>query len=85
MILDGASDDEQQAERIVRTAEQKFGGNPGQVMFLVRNGAEEEHSRFIPFASQNDGDWKQLHDQATSDIVVAHSWFRSLSGLDYSS
>ncbi|MBO5814421.1 MAG: phage portal protein [Alistipes sp.] len=85
MILDGASDDEQQAERIVRTAEQKFGGNPGQVMFMVRNGSEEEHSRFIPFASQNDGDWKQLHDQATSDIVVAHSWFRSLSGLDYSS
>ena len=26
-----------------------------------------------------------MHDQATSDIVVAHSWFRSLSGLDYSS
>ncbi len=85
MILDGATDDEQQAERIVRMAEQKFGGNPGQVMFVVRDGTEEEHSRFIPFASQNDGDWKQLHDQATSDIVVAHSWFRSLSGLDYSS
>jgi hypothetical protein len=85
MILDGATDDEQQAERIVRMAEQKFGGNPGQVMFVVRDGTEEDHSRFIPFVSQNDGDWKQLHDQATSDIVVAHSWFRSLSGLDYSS
>ena len=36
-------------------------------------------------ASQNDGDWKSLHDQATSDIVIAHSWFRSLSGLDYTS
>ena len=31
-----------------------------------------------------EGDWKLLHEQATSDIVVAHSWFRSLSGLDYS-
>ncbi len=86
MILDGVTDDEASAERVMRTAEQRFGGNPGQVMFVVRNGgAEEEHSRFIPFAAQNDGDWKQLHDQATSDIVVAHSWFRSLSGLDYSS
>ncbi|MBQ7342944.1 MAG: phage portal protein [Alistipes sp.] len=85
MILDGGTDDEQQTERIVRTAEQKFGGNPGQVMFVVRNGTEDDNSRFIPFVSQNDGDWKQLHDQATSDIVVAHSWFRSLSGLDYSS
>ena len=33
--------------------------------------------------SQNEGDWKSLHDQAVTDIVVAHSWFRSLSGLDY--
>ena len=85
MILDGATDDEQQAERIVRTAEQKFGGNPGQVMFVVRDAPETDNSRFIPFSAQNDGDWKELHDQATSDIVVAHSWFRSLSGLDYSS
>ncbi len=85
MILDGGTDDEQTTERIVRTAEQKFGGNPGQVMFVVRNGSEDDNSRFIPFASQNDGDWRELHDQATSDIVVAHSWFRSLSGLDYSS
>ena len=85
MILDGAADDERQAERIVRTAEQRFAGNPGQVMFVVRDGAEDDNSRFIPFASQNDGDWKALHEQATSDIVVAHSWFRSLSGLDYTS
>ena len=26
-----------------------------------------------------------IRDRATSDIVIAHSWFRSLSGLDYSS
>ena len=85
MILDGGTDDERQTERIARAAEQKFGGNPGQVMFVVRSDTEDDNSRFIPFASQNDGDWKDLHDQATSDIVVAHSWFRSLSGLDYSS
>ena len=84
MILDGLADDESAAERVVRIAEQKFGGNPGQVMFVVRNSPEEDNSRFIPFAAQSDGDWKELHDQATSDIVVAHSWFRSLSGLDYS-
>ena len=30
-------------------------------------------------------DWQALHEQAVSDIVVAHSWFRTLSGLDYAS
>ena len=85
MMLDGTCDDEATAERIVRTAEEKFAGNPGQVMFVLKDGSENDNSRFIPVASQNDGDWKTLHDQATSDIVIAHSWFRSLSGLDYSS
>ena len=85
MMLDGTVDDDAQAERIVRTAEEKFAGNPGQVMFVLREGSENDNSRFIPIASQNDGDWKSLHDQATSDIVIAHSWFRSLSGLDYTS
>ena len=85
MMLDSTVDSEAEAERIVRTAEERFAGHPGQVMFLLKEGSENDHSRFIPIASQNDGDWKELHDQAVSDIVVAHSWFRSLSGLDYAS
>ncbi|MBO5860981.1 MAG: phage portal protein, partial [Alistipes sp.] len=55
------------------------------VMFMIKEGEEHDNSRFIPIDSNNDGDWSELHDQATSDIVIAHSWFRSLSGLDYSS
>ncbi len=85
MMLDSTVDSEAEAERIVRTAEERFAGRPGQVMFLLKEGSENDHSRFIPITSQNDGDWKELHDQAVSDIVVAHSWFRSLSGLDYAS
>ena len=85
MMLDSSADSEAEAERIVRLAEQKFAGNPGQVMFVLRDGGEEDNSRFIPIASQNEGDWQALHEQATADIVVAHSWFRTLSGLDYSS
>ncbi len=85
MILDAEVDNETDAHQIVTTAEKKFAGKPGQVMFMVKNSIEDENSKFIPISSSNEGDWKYLHDQATSDIVVAHSWFRSLSGLDYSS
>ena len=85
MMLDNVVDSEAEAERIIRLAEEKFSGNPGQVMFVLKDGSTLENSRFIPIASQNDGDWRDLHDQAVSDIVVAHSWFRSLSGLDYAS
>ena len=85
LMLDSTVDNDADAERIVRLAEEKFAGNPGQVMFVIREGAENDHSRFIPIEANNEGDWQTLHEQATSDIVVAHSWFRSLSGLDYAS
>ena len=84
MMIDASADNEAEAERIVRAAEQRFAGNPGQVMFIVREGGESDNSRFIPVDASNEGDWSKLHDQATSDIVIAHAWFRSLSGLDYS-
>ena len=85
MMLDAGIDDEQTAYDLVRRAERRFAGSPGQVMFVIRDGAGDDNSRFIPIGSANDGDWTELHSQATSDIVVAHSWFRALSGLDYSS
>ena len=84
MMIDNAVDSESEASELARMAEQRFAGTPGQVMFIIRDESSDDNSRFIPIESQNDGDWKALHDQATSDIVVAHSWFRSLSGLDYS-
>ena len=84
MLLDGVVDGEQQAAEITRLAERKFGGTPGQVMFVMRDSSEGDNSRFIPLSNASDGDWRELHDQATADIVVAHSWFRALSGLDFS-
>ena len=84
MMLDAEVDSDYEAEHILRQAEAKFAGKPGQVMFLIKGMNENEHSKFIPITSANEGDWKDLHAQATNDIVVAHSWFRSLSGLEYS-
>ena len=84
MMLEAEMASEAEAERLVQTAEKRFAGTPGQVMFVVGGGEDGNSSRFIPLESNNEGDWSTLHDQATSDIVIAHSWFRSLSGLDYS-
>lgn len=83
MMLDGTVESEAEAEQLLKTAQSKFAGKPGQVMFVIKDAAESDNSRFIPISSSNEGDWKSLHEQATSDIVIAHSWFRSLSGLDY--
>jgi hypothetical protein len=83
MILDGSVDSDERATELVRRAESKFAGRPGQVMFVVKDAANQEHSKFVPITTSSEGDWRDLHTQATADIVVAHSWFRTLSGLDY--
>ncbi len=83
MILDGDVDSEQQASEIARLAEERFAGKPGQVMFLIKNGVEGDSSKFIPVGTHSDGDWKSLHDQSVTEILIAHSWFRTLSGLEY--
>lgn len=85
MLLDASVESEEEADRIARLAERKFAGAPGQVMFVIRDGSGEgaDNSRFIPMNAHSEGDWQALHEQAVGDIVVAHSWFRSLSGLDY--
>ena len=83
MLLDGGVESEEQAAELMRAAQKRFAGQPGQVMFIIKGGDDEESSRFIPIESKSDGDWKALHEQSTNDIVVSHSWFRSLSGLDY--
>lgn len=84
MVLDSVTDNEEEIDRTVRTAQERFGGKPGQVMFVMKNSEQPDSSHFIPITANNEGDWKELHDQAVSDIVVAHSWFRALSGLEYS-
>lgn len=84
MVLDGRVDTPEEAAEIAHTAERRFAGNPGQVMFLVKNaGGEADSTKFIPIETRAEGDWRTLHQQSTEDIIVAHSWFRTLSGLDY--
>ena len=85
MVLDGSVDSPDEAAEIANVAEKKFAGQPGQVMFMVKNGIEGDSTKFVPINNSTDGDWQKLHQQSAGDIIVAHSWFRTLSGIDYSS
>ena len=51
MMLDNTADNEAEAAQLARIAEERFAGNPGQVMFVVKDGSDNDNSRFIPIAS----------------------------------
>lgn len=78
-------DNEDGLAQIANAAVKQFGGSAkaGQVMVSVSN--EEGGAKFTPIQSQNEGDWRLLHELSSSDLVVAHSWFMTLAGLNYTS
>lgn len=82
-VMEVVSDtnDEEELAKLKRNIEQKFAGKPGQVLFTVSN--EAGSSNFTPISSANEGDWSMLHNISKNDMVTAHSWYISLSGLDY--
>lgn len=58
-------------------------GKQGKILLLVRKpGADPNNStRFEKVEQTAEGDWKELHGQSTGDLVIAHQWFRSLTGI----
>lgn len=56
--------------------------NVGKILSIVKTHSESgENTNWIPLTQQSEGEWQKLHDQANSDLIVAHNWFRSLSGI----
>ncbi|MFI3298300.1 MAG: phage portal protein [Rikenellaceae bacterium] len=85
MILDGSNSTDEEADQLADEALRRFKGTPGQVMFMVKNNSETDNSKFVPITTSDDGDWQNLTSQSTDNIIIAHSWFRTLSGMEYSS
>lgn len=56
-------------------------GNQGKILMIIKSLGKSEGTQFVPINGGADGDWIQLHNQSTNDLVTAHQWFRSLSGI----
>lgn len=82
MIVNGDLTDEE-AEELVKEFKSKMTGegNTGKILFVVKQLGADAGSNFTPINFQTEGDWIQLHKQSESDLITAHDWFRSLSGL----
>ncbi len=65
--------------------EHKGEGNQAKLMVLTKSRAQDgekaDVTQFIAPKQQDDGSWEKLHEQATTDIIIAHGWFRALANL----
>lgn len=55
-------------------------GKAGKIFFVVKS-LGGEGTKWMPFSQTKEQDWGQLHKQSTYDIITAHNWFPSLSGI----
>ena len=73
---------EEEAKKLVREAQKKFvgDGNNGKIMFIVKNGdASQANVQIIK--DDQEGSWIDLQRITDQNIVTAHRWQPSLSGL----
>ena len=73
---------EEEAKKLVQEAQKKFvgAGNNGKIMFIVKNGDQNPANVSI-IKDDNDGSWTDLQRITDQNIVTAHRWQPSLSGL----
>lgn len=83
--LVSAEDNVEALSQTAKAVTDKFGGSAkaGQVLVTVTN--EEGGAKFTPIQSNNEGDWRELHESSSEDLIIAHSWFMALSGVNYTS
>ena len=79
-----AQADDPELIKLKNDLESKFSGKPGQVMFMIKNMVDKDRgNKFTPMQSDNEGDWTQLHEISNNDLIVAHQWYKELSGFDF--
>jgi hypothetical protein len=82
LLIDGNMSEEDALELQTNfKAEMTGEGNQGKILMIVKSLGKSEGTQFVPINGGADGDWIDLHNQSTNDLVTAHQWFRSLSGI----
>ena len=73
---------EEEAKKLVQEAQKKFvgEGNNGKIMFIVKNG-DTANANVQILKDNRDGSWMELQQITDQNIITAHRWQPSLSGI----
>jgi len=73
---------EEEAKKLVQEAQKKFcgQGNNGKIMFIVKNG-DTANANVQILKDDRDGSWMELQQITDQNIITAHRWQPSLSGI----
>lgn len=80
-VVDGDFNSDAEAEELKEEVKKQYTGegNTGKIVFIAKNLGGGSTS-FTPIQTNNEGDWSDLHRQSGEDLIIAHGWFRALTG-----
>jgi len=79
--------DNTESAKVLKYIDQNFKGEEkaGKLLTITKSRAQDnekaDRAQLIETKQDNDGNWINLHKQSLSDIVIAHNWYRSLTGI----
>jgi len=79
--------DEAESKKVLDYINKNYIGeeNQGKLLTITKSRASEtekaDQTQLVETRQSDAGSWMDLHKQSTGDMIVTHSWFRSLVGL----
>jgi hypothetical protein len=78
--------DKTESDKVLKIISDHQGeGNQGKALVLTKSRAMEgqkaDDVNIVQLKTEDTGSWMNLHTQSLSDIVMAHSWYRSLCSI----
>jgi hypothetical protein len=79
--------DEEESKAVLNYIKKNYqGAEASETMLVIAKsrapeGQKAEDVQVVEAGKSMSGDWKELHSMNIDDLLVAHSWFRSLSGI----
>lgn len=79
--------DEEEGKEVTKNIKQHYAGEEkqGKTLIITKSRALEsekaDQTQYIAHTTEDKGSWLLLHKQSLSDIIVAHSWYRALTGI----
>lgn len=56
-------------------------GKNSKLIVITKQPGAENPTKYTPFIQNSEGEWINLHKQSDQDLIIAHTWFRSLTSL----
>ena len=81
VVEDDIKSEEEAYELKNQVMEEFTGEDGGGLVVIAKTPGADINTNFTEIKQTQEGNWEKLHSQAATDMIIAHSWYRSLTAI----